>query len=147
MRHDLCRGNGCTKQTNKKSISIRRPSGKVQRRSIWCNKQWDFCVACVLERIPIVKETHNLFTDVAETSWGKQTKEEIKFYGEVQSTPERGPKSKYTGEWALRDGGAVSVFVQPHSLRWCWFCRRCHVGLNSVDGASCGHLSHTRGCW
>jgi len=68
MRHDLCRGNGCTKQTNKKSISIRRPSGKVQRRSIWCNKQWDFCVACVLERIPIVKETHNLFTDVAETS-------------------------------------------------------------------------------
>jgi hypothetical protein len=68
MRHDLCRGNGCTKETNKKTVSIRRPDAKVRRRYIWCNKQQGFCVACVFERIRIFKETHNLFTDVAETS-------------------------------------------------------------------------------
>jgi len=68
MRLDLCRRDGCIKETNKKTVSIRGPDGKVRRTYIWCNKQQGFCGACVFEQIRIFKETHNLFTDVAETS-------------------------------------------------------------------------------
>jgi hypothetical protein len=89
----------------------------------------------MFERTRIFKATHNLLTDVAETFCGKPTTEEIKYYGEVQSTPGVAPlfltavyvdmwsvvvnrnTVVYNGEWALNEGGAISMFVQPHSLR------------------------------